>query len=100
LHAFELITDLIQKEKIKFKANKELKGKVITYHDPCHTGRHFAVDMEQNMIRESKNLMFDMRKVNKMIEEWFDKPRVILKKLEEDVGLKFNEMYRIRMNSM
>ncbi len=100
LHAFELITDLIQKEKIKFKANKELKGKVITYHDPCHTGRHFAVDMEQNMIKESKNLMFDMRKVNKMIDEWFDKPRVILKKLEEDVGLKFNEMYRIRMNSM
>ncbi len=99
-HAFELITDLIQKEKIKFKANKELKGKVITYHDPCHTGRHFAVDMEQNMIKESKNLMFDMRKVNKMIDEWFDKPRVILKKLEEDVGLKFNEMYRIRMNSM
>jgi len=100
LHAFELITDLIQKEKIKFKANKELKGKVITYHDPCHTGRHFAVDMEQNMIKESKNLMFDMRKVNKTIDEWFDKPRVILKKLEEDVGLKFNEMYRIRMNSM
>ena len=100
LHAFELITDLIQKEKIKFKANKELKGKVITYHDPCHTGRHFAIDMEQNMIKESKNLMFDMRKVNKMIEEWFDKPRVILKKLEEDVGLKFNEMYRIKMNSM
>ncbi len=100
LHAFELITDLIQKEKIKFKANKELKGKVITYHDPCHTGRHFAIDMEQNMIKESKNLMFDMRKVNKMIDEWFDKPRVILKKLEEDVGLKFNEMYRIRMNSM
>ena len=99
-HAFELITELIQKEKIKFKANKELKGKVITYHDPCHTGRHFAIDMEQNMIRESKNLMFDMRKVNKMIDEWFDKPRVILKKLEEDVGLKFNEMYRIRMNSM
>ncbi len=100
LHAFELITDLIQKEKIKFKANKELKGKVITYHDPCHTGRHFAIDMEQNMIKESKNLMFDMRKVNKMIDEWFDKPRVILKKLEEDVGLKFNEMYRIKMNSM
>jgi len=100
LHAFELITDLIQKEKIKFKANKELKGKVITYHDPCHTGRHFAVDMEQNMIKESKNLMFDMRKVNKTIDEWFDKPRVILKKLEEDVGLKFNEMYRIKMNSM
>ena len=100
LHAFELITELIQKEKIKFKANKELKGKVITYHDPCHTGRHFAIDMEQNMIKESKNLMFDMRKVNKMIDEWFDKPRVILRKLEEDVGLKFNEMYRIRMNSM
>ena len=99
-HAFELITELVQKEKIKFKANKELKGQVITYHDPCHTGRHFAIDLEQNMIKESKNLMFDMRKVNKIIDEWFDKPRVILRKLQEDVGLKFNEMYRIKMNSM
>ena len=100
MHAFELVSKLIIEGKIKFKPNKELKEKVVTYHDPCHTGRHFALDMEQEMIKNSKNLMFDMRKVNKAIDEWFEIPRVILRKLEEDVGIKFVEMYRIKNNSM
>ena len=100
MHAFELVSKLISEGKIKFKPNKELKGKVVTYHDPCHTGRHFALEMEQSMIKESTNLMFDMRKVNKAIDEWFEIPRVILRKLEEDVGIKFTEMYRIKNNSM
>jgi heterodisulfide reductase subunit D len=99
-HAFELVADLITAGKIKFKPNKELKGKVVTYHDPCHTGRHFAIDMEQEMIKESKNLMFDMRKINQVIDQWFEIPRIILRKLQEDVGVKFKEMYRIKLNSM
>ncbi|MHA1669036.1 MAG: (Fe-S)-binding protein [Promethearchaeota archaeon] len=85
---------------IKFKPNKELKDKILTYHDPCHTGRHFGIDMEQKMIKQSENLMFDMRKITKKIDDWFEIPRVILRKLEEDVGIKFTEMYRIKMNSM
>ncbi len=100
MHAFELVSKLITEGKIEFKPNKELKGKVVTYHDPCHTGRHFALEMEQEMIKNSKNLMFDMRKINKAIDEWFEIPRVILRKLEEDVGIKFTEMYRIKNNSM
>ncbi len=100
MHAFELVSKLITEGQIKFKPNKELKGKVVTYHDPCHTGRHFALEMEQEMIKNSKNLMFDMRKVNKAIDAWFEIPRVILRKLEEDVGIKFVEMYRIKNNSM
>ena len=99
-HAFELISKLIVDGKIKFKANKELKGKVITYHDPCHTGRHFAVELEQEMIKESKNLMFDMRKIKQRQDAWFEVPRVILRKFEEDVGMVFTEMYRIKLNSM
>ncbi|MFX0041931.1 MAG: (Fe-S)-binding protein [Candidatus Hodarchaeota archaeon] len=99
-HAFELVARLIQQEKIKFKPNKELKGKVVTYHDPCHTGRHFAVDMEQDMIRESKNLLFDSRKIREKIEQWYEVPRIILRKLEEDVGIVFKEMYRIKLDSM
>ncbi len=99
-HAFELVARLIQQDKIKFKPNKELKGKVVTYHDPCHTGRHFAVDMEQDMIEESKNLLMDSRKIKKAIEEWYEIPRVILRKLEEDVGVVFKEMYRIKLDSM
>ena len=99
-HAFELIAELITKEKIKFKPNKELKGKILTYHDPCHTGRHFALEFEQRMIKQSKNLMLDSRKISNEIDKWFDKPRIILRKLVEDVGLVFNEMYRIKIDSM
>ncbi|MFX1572486.1 MAG: (Fe-S)-binding protein [Promethearchaeota archaeon] len=99
-HAFELVARLIQQEKIKFKPNKELKGKVVTYHDPCHTGRHFAVDMEQDIIEKSENLLMDHRKIREAIEAWYEVPRIILRKLEEDVGIIFKEMYRIKLDSM
>ncbi|MBA7659086.1 Lactate utilization protein A [subsurface metagenome] len=99
-HAFELVARLVQQEKIKFKPNKELKGKVVTYHDPCHTGRHFAIDMEQEMIEKSENLMMDSRKIKRAIDDWYEVPRIILRKLEEDVGIVFKEMYRIKLDSM
>jgi heterodisulfide reductase subunit D len=76
MHAFELVSRLITAEKIKFKPNKELKGKIVTYHDPCHLGRHMALEMEQEMIEQSKN-----------------------QQLEQDVGIKFTEMYRIKLDS-
>jgi heterodisulfide reductase subunit D len=99
MHAFELVSNLVKEGKLKFKPNKELKGKVITYHDPCHLGRHFAIEMEQKMIKESKNLMMDMRKIGQMIDEWYEIPRIIFKELEKDVGIKFREMYRVKLNS-
>ncbi|GAH12785.1 unnamed protein product, partial [marine sediment metagenome] len=58
------------------------------------------LEIEQDMIKESKNLMMDMRKIGQKIEEWYAKPRVILKQLEQDVGMKFVEMYRIKLHSM
>ena len=99
MHAFELISRLITAEKIKFKPSKELKGKVVTYHDPCHLGRHMALEMEQEIIEESKNLMMDSRKIKQKINEWYEVPRIVLRQLEQDVGIKFTEMYRIKLDS-
>ncbi|MHA1338585.1 MAG: (Fe-S)-binding protein [Promethearchaeota archaeon] len=95
-HAMELVSKLVSDGKIVFKDNPELKDKVVTYHDPCHTGRHFGLWIKENIIEESKNLFLDMRKVGKAQEEWFEIPRTIIKALP---GVKFNEMYRIKMNS-
>jgi len=78
---------------------KELKGKVVTYHDPCHLGRHMALEIEQEIIEESKNLMMDSRKIRQVINDWYEIPRIVLRQLEEDVGIKFQEMYRIKLDS-
>jgi heterodisulfide reductase subunit D len=99
MHAFELVSRLITAEKIKFKPNKELKGKIVTYHDPCHLGRHMALEMEQKIIEESKNLMMDSRKIRQVINEWYEVPRIVLRQLEKDVGIKFKEMYRVKLDS-
>ena len=96
IHAFELISDMVKEGKIKFKENPKLKGKVATYHDPCHTGRHFYLEKEQEIIEESKNLMFDMRKLRDWKQEWFEKPRIIIQAIP---GLEFKEMYRIKEES-
>jgi len=56
--------------------------------------------MEQKIIEQSKNLMLEKRKIRDSINNWFEIPRVILKRLEQDVGMVFKEMYRIKMDSM
>ncbi|MFX0033179.1 MAG: (Fe-S)-binding protein [Candidatus Hodarchaeota archaeon] len=99
MHAFELVARLITAAKIKFKPNKQLKGKTVTYHDPCHLGRHMALEIEQSIIEESENLMMDNRKIRQQIEAWYEVPRIILKQLEQDVGIVFKEMYRIKLDS-
>ena len=96
IHAMELLSELVRQEKIKFKEHPDLKGKVVTYHDPCHTGRHYGEWFKERVIAESKNLMLDMRAVDKIEKEWFEVPRRIIKALP---GITFNEMYRIKMDS-
>ena len=58
-----------------------------------------ALEMEQEIIAESKNLMMDSRKIRQVINEWYEVPRIVLRQLEQDVGIKFTEMYRIKLDS-
>ncbi len=66
MHISEFINSLITQDKIKIEKEKPIK---ITYHDPCHLGRHSGV---------------------------FDEPRVVLKSIPK---LELIEMRRIRENS-
>jgi Fe-S oxidoreductase len=40
LHIVELLSKIIQEEKIKLRGKHSLKA---TYHDPCHLGRHMGI---------------------------------------------------------
>ena len=64
-HFTEYLAELIENNKIKFKP----LDKIITYHDPCHLGRHLGV---------------------------YDAPRKIIESIPD---LKFEEMARNRFNA-
>jgi len=90
IHTVDLLYELFKEEKLKF--TKELPWKV-TYHDPCHTGRHmtkYEVDVDGTELWKGAYL--------KQNEEncLYDIPREMLKAIP---GIEFSEMDRIKDNS-
>ena len=90
VHTVEFIHRLIKDGKLKIE--KELPWKV-TYHDPCHTGRHlnkFNVDKDGSELWEGAFIDVDES------DCLYDIPREVLKSIK---GVEFVEMERIRGNS-
>ena len=63
-HVSEFLSDLIKKGKLKIQGNE----KVITYHDPCHLGRHMKVYEEPrnviNAVPKTKLNEMDRNRMN------------------------------------
>ncbi|MHA1369060.1 MAG: (Fe-S)-binding protein [Promethearchaeota archaeon] len=98
-HAMQIVAEAIVSGKIKIKSHPHLKGKKITYHDPCHIGRHIFIEEKKKIMKESKNLMLEARAIKKFKREWFGIPRIILKAIAEANDAEFVEMYRIMEES-
>jgi len=90
IHTTDFLYELFNEGKMKF--TKELPWKV-TYHDPCHTGRHlteFKIDLDGTEQWKGSYL-------GKSEESClYDIPREMLKAIP---GVEFSEMGRIRDNS-
>ena len=90
IHTVQYLHRLMTSGKLKFE--KELPWKV-TYHDPCHTGRHlnkFKVDNSGDELWEGAYVDVDES------DCMYDMPREIIQAIP---GVSFTEMDRIRGNS-
>lgn len=90
IHTAELLNNLYKEGKLKFSGSLPWK---VTYHDPCHTGRHlnkFKFDKDGSVAWKDAYL--------ETIEEdcLYDIPRELLKVIPD---IEFTEMDRIRDNS-
>lgn len=90
VHTAKYLYNLYKEGKLKFSDNLPWK---VTYHDPCHTGRHlnkFKIDEDGSQLWEGAYLDVDEG------ECLYDQPRELLKAIP---GIEFTEMQRIRANS-
>ncbi len=90
IHTADYIKRLIDEGKISFANEVPMK---VTYHDPCHTGRHlnkFKVDEDGSELWEGAYVDVDES------DCLYDEPRDVLKAVP---GVELVEMKRIRSNS-
>jgi len=83
VHAVEFFADLLDKKALT--PSKPFSQRV-TWHDPCHLGRHITAHVKGRASIESSE-------VKKFRQEWFEKPRRILRSIP---GIELVEMYRNR----
>ena len=90
IHTAEYLYDLYK------EGNLKLSGKLpwkVTYHDPCHTGRHlnrFKIDEDGSQLWKGAYLETNEE------ECLYDQPRELLNAIP---GIEFTEMQRIRANA-
>ena len=90
IHTTDFLYKYFKEGKLKF--TKEVPWKV-TYHDPCHTGRHLL----EYSIDEDGSQQWQGSYLGKSEDNClYDIPREMLKAIP---GIEFNEMERIRNNS-
>lgn len=58
MHISELLKDLINENRI----NLNQMDKIVTYHDPCHLGRHSGIYEEPREVIESSAKLVDMKR--------------------------------------
>jgi heterodisulfide reductase subunit D len=62
-HSLELVKQLLDKKKLKFKSSYE---KTVTYHDPCHLGRHMGIyEMPREIYKQIPGLKLVEMKRNR-----------------------------------
>lgn len=62
-HTIELIKKFLDENRLKFKSNYE---KILTYHDPCHLGRHVGMyEVPREVITQIPGINFVEMKRNK-----------------------------------
>ncbi len=90
IHTTDFLYKYFKEDKLKF--TKEVPWKV-TYHDPCHTGRHLLeYSIDEDGSQQWKGSYLGKSEDNCL----YDIPREMLKAIP---GIEFNEMERIRNNS-
>ncbi len=90
VHTSEFLYDLHRQGKLPLSGGLQL---TVTYHDPCHIGRHlnkFIVDTEGKELWPGAYVGLDES------ECLYDQPRELLKAIP---GVKLEEMKRVRANS-
>jgi heterodisulfide reductase subunit D len=92
-HTVEYVYDLLQEGKLQIK---KPYNKKITWHDPCHSVRHVGLAIEKEILHNSKNWLLDSRNAEKVKNEHYEIPRVVLGAIP---GLELKEMYRIKGDS-